>query len=359
MDSKHRYKAEDFLSDRIPEDQQHLISEGEQDLANEIKATVKAIGQEKIPALEAAELWERIQSETAAKPKMQLWKTIVKRAAIVLLIAGIGLWQYDKNTPTSRLLDFAAQNVGSKNINATDQDRAKQLQKPFNNEGENIITANDFNTLVVGNGQRSLITLPDGTKVWLNSQSRLIYPLSFEKNSREVYLEGEAYFDVAHNKAWPFYVRSKKMEIKVLGTEFFVSANNERSNNYAVLVNGSIAFSTGSWLNKKERELVPGQQISLDTHQDEISVSNVNTSEFRSWKDGYIHVESEPLDTIVQKIAKYYHIEISTAGLDLRQEKFSGRLDFQRSATDVLDILCYGTPYRYNSEERRLEKKSY
>lgn len=359
MDSKKNYKAEDFLSDRIPEDQQQFISDSERELAREIKATVKATGREKIPALEAAQLWERIQDQTAAKPKIYSWKMLLKVAALLLFVLSIGIWQYEKNTPTHKLLDFAAQNVSKKNAGSNKRNLHQHnpgLESAVNEE-ENIITANDFNTLVVGNAQRSAIKLPDGTKVWLNSGSRLIYPVKFSDERREVYLEGEAYFDVTHDKEHPFFVHADKMDIKVLGTEFYVSSNMDSTDNYAVLVHGSIAFSTGNWLNKVERKLVPGQRINYDLKGNKLSISEVKTAEFQSWKDGFVNVNSEPLDVIVQRVARYYNIAISTQGLDLSDEKFTGPLYFQRSADDVLNILCQGTPYIYNGVERRLELK--
>ncbi len=333
------------------------MSDQEKELARGIKSAITASGNEQMSAMEKDELWAKIQSSTAPKSTSLNWKLYLQAAAVLVLAFGIGLWQYQRQTGTSKLLTFAAQNINKKMVVKTQQgvEKGKTSAPDDSNEEENIITTNDFNTLVVGDGQRSVIHLPDGTNVWLNSGSRLIYPGSFAKDSREVYLEGEAYFDVAHNREWPFYVRAKNMNIRVLGTEFFVSSNAESKSNYAVLVNGSIAFSTGSWLNKMERELVPGQQVNFNMEQHELLISNVNTAEFKSWKAGYVDVQSEPLDVIVQRIAKYYNIEISTAGLDLSNEKFTGPLYFQRNADDVLDILCQGTPYLYNSAERRLE----
>jgi len=358
MDSKNKYNAEDFLSDGIPEGKEGLISNSERELAGEIRQTLKNTGNERLPALEHAQLWERIQQQTIDKPKTYKWKLYLQIAAMLLIVSGIGIWQFQKNTPTNKLLDFAAQNVGKKSI--VTEKKASKFNKDAaitsdENEQENIITTNDFNTLVVGNGERSVIKLPDGTKVWLNSGSRLIYPVAFSGDVREVYLEGEAYFDVTHDKQHPFYVRASKMDIKVLGTEFYVSSNESNDNNYAVLVQGSIAFSTGTWLNKIERQLVPGQRINYNLKENKLLISEVKTAEFQSWKDGFVDVNSESLDVIIQRVAKYYNMEISTQGLDLSNERFSGRLDFQHNADDVLTILCAGTPYVYNGVERRLE----
>ncbi|SDK12117.1 FecR family protein [Pedobacter sp. ok626] len=332
----------------------------DREFAGEIKKVLKGVGNEKLSSSAQADLWERIDRQSIHKPKSYNWKLYMQIAAMLLLVSGIGIWQYQQNTPTHKLLNFAAAHVGKSN--STDNYRAlKSDTAPSAASSdviEDIITTKDFNTLVVGNGKRSVIKLPDGTQVWLNSGSRLIYPLTFSGDVREVYLEGEAYFDVTHDKQHPFHVRANKMDIKVLGTEFFVSSNADSDNNYAVLVEGSIAFSTGTWLNKIERQLVPGQRINFNLKENKLLISEVKTAEFQSWKEGFVDVQSESLDLIIQRVAKYYNIEISTQHLDLSNEKFSGRLDFQRSADAVLDILCAGTPYVYNGVERRLELRT-
>ncbi|MNJ98938.1 fec operon regulator FecR [compost metagenome] len=332
----------------------------DREFAGEIKKVLKGVGNEKLSSLAQADLWERIDRQSIHKPKSYNWKLYMQIAAMLLLVSGIGIWQYQQNTPTHKLLDFAAAHVGKKS--STDQPQSLNPNTATSAASsdviEDLITTKDFNTLVVGNGKRSVIKLPDGTQVWLNSGSRLIYPLAFSGDVREVYLEGEAYFDVTHDKQHPFHVRANKMDIKVLGTEFFVSSNADSDSNYAVLVEGSIAFSTGTWLNKIERQLVPGQRINFNLKENKLLISEVKTAEFQSWKEGFVDVQSESLDLIIQRVAKYYNIEISTQHLDLSNEKFSGRLDFQRSADAVLDILCAGTPYVYNGVERRLELRT-
>lgn len=352
MDSKNN-KSNDLR--RVPLDKEDMLSDSEREFAQNVKSVIKSIGNEKLTPLESAELWAKIQNSTASKAHTLSWKFYLQIAAAILVVLSfVGIWQYNQNNSTNKLLNFAAQNINKKTfVNKSVSGDSSALYT--SQEEDNIITTNDFNTLVVGDGRRSEITLPDGTKVWLNSGSKLIYPRSFDKDSREVYLEGEAYFDVTHNKERPFHVRGKSMDIKVLGTEFYVGSNINNKNNYAVLVSGSIAFSGGSWLNKTEKILVPGERINYIPDEKKLLISHVKTAEFKSWKEGYLDIDSESLDAIIKSIAKYYNIEISTEGLSLANEKFTGRLDFQRNVDDVLAILCAGTPYQYNATERRLD----
>jgi transmembrane sensor len=352
MEPKKNYKVEDILSNGISHEESHLIPESEKILANEIKSAVKSMGKEELSSLETAQLWNRIQNSNV--PKRFNWKPYLQIAAIFIMVSGIVIWKYEQNTNTRKLLSFATQNLETAPA-ANQHSSLNPRSFAGKNAAENIIATNGFNTLTVNHGKRSVIKLPDGTRVWLNSGSKLIYPEAFSNETREVYLEGEAYFDVTHDKKHPFHVRSKDIDIKVLGTEFYVSSNTENKTNYAVLIKGSIEFSSGSWLNKVERKLTPGERINYNVDENKFQVSHVNTMAFESWKAGYLKINSEPLDVIIQRVAKYYHIEINTGGLDMGKETFSGRLDFQKSADDVLAILCLGTPYTYNGTERRLE----
>lgn len=353
MDSN--YKAEDLLSGQVPKGKEDMVSENEQQLASEIKSAIKSSGNEVLTSLEKTELWSLIQEKSMSQEvKKTNWKLYLQIAAVLIMVTGLCIWQYQRNTTTNKLLDFAAQNINKKIITER-KNRVSSSTSNVSSDEENIITTNDFNTLVVGDGQRSVIVLPDSTKVWLNSGAKLIFPVVFSKSTREVYLEGEAYFDVSHNKEKPFIVRAKDMNIKVLGTEFYVRADAVHKKNYAVLVNGSINFSSGKWLDKVERTLVPGEKIDYNPENNQMEVSKVPTAEVQSWKEGYLDIESESLDVIVQRIATYYNMQIGIIGLDLSNEKFTGKLVFQRSVQDVLDLLCNGTPYSYNSEERRIE----
>lgn len=361
MDSKKRYRAEDMLSGQIPKGGEKQVPDNEQELAEEIKAAVRNLRPDKLSPSEADALWGKIESATSTKKIFSIKPYLQAAAAVVALAFGIGLWQYNTHTEAHKLMQFAAKSLSHKSViqkeNTTAQKQANTVAQP--SAADELITTDTYNTILVGEGRRSAIHLPDGTQVWLNSGSRLIYPKAFDEKTREVYLEGEGYFDVAHDSAHPFFVRTKRMEIKVLGTEFYLSANQNSAKDYAVLVQGSIAFSSGNWLNRVEKKLKPGEQVSIDAKDNHIQVSQVETTAFQSWKAGYLDIKSERLDEIIASVARYYHVEISTSGIDLSAERFSGRLDLQRSVGDVVDILCMGTPYQYNATERRLELRKH
>ena len=93
---------------------------------------------------------------------------------------------------------------------------------------------------------RSSLTFSDGTKIWVNSGSKVIYPVSFEKKKREIYVEGEVYLDVTHDTSWPFVVRTQQVDVKVLGTSFNVSAYKDDSNMQVTLVEGKVEVNTNT-----------------------------------------------------------------------------------------------------------------
>ena len=361
MDSKKRYKAEDMLSGQIPPGEENQISGDEQELAEGIKAAIQNLRSEKLSRVEAGALWEKIESGTKVRKTFSIKPYLQVAAAVIVIASGIVLWQYNNNTGQRRLMAYAAETLNDKAVIQKENmpaEKKGRYREQLSSDDE-VIVSDDYNTVLVGEGRRSAVHLPDGTEVWLNSGSRLIYPKIFVGKTREVYLEGEGYFDVAHDQEHPFFVRAKRMEIKVLGTEFYVSSNPHSAKDYTVLVQGSLAFSSGNWLNRVEKKLKPGEQVSIDQNDNHVQVSQVETSAFQSWKAGYLDIKSERLDDIISRIARYYHIEISTSGIDLSAERFSGRLDLQRSVDDVIAILCLGTPYRYNGNERRLELRKH
>ncbi|PST83926.1 hypothetical protein C7T94_04060 [Pedobacter yulinensis] len=313
---------------------------------------------------EVEEIGRNTRQWLAAQPQQQPVKKLVHQrwfrlAAALILICSLLFLYRSETGDREKLFDLAAAEIPPSETGlpaGQTAGRAARKQVPASPERK-VHNKDGFTTLVIGAAQRSAVTLSDGTRVWLNSGSKLIYPVRFSAGSREVYLEGDAYFDVAHNPARPFRVHAKNMNIQVLGTEFYVSANSSARPNYAVLVRGSIAFSAGSWLNRIEQRLTSGQQIDYNPETSKFSVTEVGTAEFESWKNGFVNLKSESLADIIRRIEKYYNLSISTNGLDLSGETFSGRLDFQNSADDVVRFLCEGTPYTYNEAERRLERR--
>lgn len=197
-----------------------------------------------------------------------------------------------------------------------------------------------YNTVVVPYGKRSQVTLSDNTVVWLNSGSRLVYPARFSKEKREVYLEGEALFDVAHKENHPFHVLTKDIEVKVLGTVFDLSAYKEDTVVNTVLERGSVeVVYNKSLFGSSISKMVPGKLASYSLNDKSISIQDVDTKDFTSWKDGYFVLKQKSLESITKRLSRYYDVSIEFENPELAQETFSGYLDLRNSAMQVLSMI--------------------
>lgn len=204
-----------------------------------------------------------------------------------------------------------------------------------------------LNQLVVPFGKHSSITLSDGTKLWLNSGSRAIYPVAFNKKYREIFIEGEAYLEVAGNASQPFYVKTEKIEVKVLGTKFNVSAYPDDTQASVVLVEGSVEAVAG----KKNFEIKPNQVFKLEKQTGETSLRNTNVMEYISWKDGWLLCNKEPIGEIAVKLSRYYNIAIEVSDDKVKQLTLSGKLDFKNTCEDVLNTIVLTAPVKYEINE--------
>ncbi|HBX18828.1 MAG TPA: iron dicitrate transport regulator FecR, partial [Porphyromonadaceae bacterium] len=162
-----------------------------------------------------------------------------------------------------------------------DNERTAQIKAGDNTEEKIAITQNTMNKLIVPYGKRSKIVLPDGTQVWLNSGSSLEFPSDFSGKTRDVYLSGEIYIEVAHDTQKLFRVHASGFDVKVYGTQFNVTAypNSQPS---VVLVQGSVSLQSE---NKPEIFLSPSEQA-LYSESGVFQTKKVDVTPFISWKNG-------------------------------------------------------------------------
>ena len=198
-----------------------------------------------------------------------------------------------------------------------------------------------YNTVIVPYGKRTQITLSDNSSVWLNSGSKLIYPARFAPEKREVYLEGEAIFEVSHNKQRPFMVITHDIEVKVLGTVFDVSAYTDDATSSTILESGSVElkYKSNSLLSHSKVKMMPGMMAVYNPLDKEVKQSQVNTKRYTSWREGYFIFEQQSLGEILKKISRYYNVSIKLDDQSLADETFTGPLDLRNSATQVLEII--------------------
>lgn len=205
-----------------------------------------------------------------------------------------------------------------------------------------------YNQLIVPKGKRSTLTLADGTKVWVNAGTRVIYPVEFNSKERELYVDGEIYIQVAHNKDWPFVVKTKDIGINVLGTEFNVTAYESDEMKRIVLVSGSIRL-----INKNDpKDILLTPHKMYQYYNNVSSVQTVDISKYISWKDGMYIFENERLDIIFERLSHYYGADIDYDA-NAATLRCSGKLDLKNNLTDVLKGLTYTAPILF---ENRNEK---
>lgn len=198
-----------------------------------------------------------------------------------------------------------------------------------------------YNTVIVPYGKRTQITLADNSSIWLNSGSKLIYPARFAANKREVYLEGEAIFEVSHNREQPFHVITRDVEVKVLGTVFDVCAYRDDSITSTVLEKGSVElrYSKSSFISQAKLTMTPGTMAVYSPQEQMMEQSDVNTRLYTSWREGYLVLERQTLGEILKKISRYYNVSIELNDQSLKDETFTGNLDLRNSAVQVLESI--------------------
>lgn len=205
-----------------------------------------------------------------------------------------------------------------------------------------------FNTLHVPKGSPSCdIVLEDGTRVWLNAGSRLRFPSVFPEGERRVHLDGEAYFEVARNEKQPFIVATEDQSVKVLGTEFNISAYGDETRTVTTLIGGSVEIcgvQDGTAI-----VLRPGQQASLDRGTGLFTLNeHVATDDYVAWKNGLINMEKRTLEEIVQSLSRLYDVEIVFADDRAKAISYRGSIPRYEKLTDVLKVIETGSPVGFS-----------
>lgn len=193
---------------------------------------------------------------------------------------------------------------------------------------------NKKNTLTTPVGKVFSLVLSDGTKVWLNSLSKITYPVAFNQQERKVELVGEAYFEVAKDAQRPFYVLNGKAEIKVLGTHFNVNAYPDESKSAVTLLEGSIMFI------KDNNSLIlkPGKQIQFSQNDTDEKLINANIDEVMAWKNNLFIFNQTKLTQILKDISRWYNVSVIYDG-EIPEVSFTGVIPRNTTLLQALDNL--------------------
>jgi ferric-dicitrate binding protein FerR (iron transport regulator) len=324
--------------------------------------------QKSLTDAEVSALWSQIeQTENFGKRKsihLKRWSV----AASILIILGFTGWLATLNNSSKiKKIDYhsiAIIPTSGNDIKLILSDRSektfdtKEVDLKYNQKGQletkagkQVETqelsknpeAEQLNQLVVPRGKRSSIELADGSKLWLNSGSRAIYPVAFNKKTREIYIEGEGYIEVAHDASRPFFVMTDRVKVKVLGTKFDISAYKDDNHVSVVLVEGSVQASIGT----ESLLMVPNQKLNYAISTQRSTLEMTNVLEYISWKDGWMLCNKEPIQSIITKLSRYYNIKINYNDQELKSMTLTGKLDLKSNCEDVFKVICATAPLKY------------
>lgn len=194
---------------------------------------------------------------------------------------------------------------------------------------------NQVNMLSTPKGGQYQITLPDGSKVWLNSSSSIRFPASFADNERSVAITGEVYFEVKKDKRRPFRVHFQDNEIEVLGTSFNVMAYQDEPSSRTTLIEGSVSLTNSN----NRKKLTPGEQAAINGNGN-IKTTQVDVDEVIAWKKGLFYFRDESIEQVMKKASRWYDIQVEYQGsIPLRQ--FTGKVSMDVNISELLNMLSY------------------
>ncbi|MDD4516294.1 FecR domain-containing protein [Massilibacteroides sp.] len=290
------------------------------------------------------------------KNTMRWWKNAVAAACVILLSLGVWIWLMPEDNSIdyhSIMTNLPQGDDITITINPLEKTKKAENRiitlddsiARLNHTGIAGVTINDtlnieeatlaLNTVRVPYGKRMILLLEDSTTIYLNSGSTLIYPSVFADNKREVYLDGEAYFEVKRDPERKFIVQTTIKPVEVLGTIFNVSVDEEHDFFETVLVNGSIALNT-----KEEKiKLTQNQRYYYIPSTQEESIEEVDVSNYISWIDGKLKFKKEPMFRAIQKLEKVYNVKIELTDPECANRFVSGELNLQDSVEETMTFL--------------------
>lgn len=239
---------------------------------------------------------------------------------------------------------------------------------------ERTVGAKSFK-VYVGYGSKSTVELPDGSIVSINSGSSLSCDPDFEKGKRIVTLNGEAYFEVKHDTLHPFFVKTKDITVKVLGTKFNVKSYADEISTETTLVTGKVEILTNGRYNDKGSKpifLAPNQKAIYTRGSNQITVNNADEKESSvnvpekltikqkvkteietSWKNNILVFNSEPFSEIATKLERWYNVEIDMKNSSIAPVVFSGKFD-KEDIREVLRALSMIEPFKYEINKNKI-----
>ena len=351
-DKSHQLLLQDLLNKKLSRDRQAIIERIDMDKE-----------------------WARFQKTISLKKKTIRinWTNALKYVAVIALPLLIGTYVFMQNlTPEENLPEIFAEiepgvkkaqlilsngekiELGENRLDLSNQEENVRIED--NNKSLNYTSLETnssklrYNYLLIGRGEEYQLTLADGTKVWLNSESKLTYPTQFASHIREVELEGEAYFEVMKNVKAPFFVKTKQMNIEVLGTSFNVSVYQDEENMKATLVEGSVKI-VPNYGNSETLIIKPNEQAIFNIYADNINIKTVDAQSYGRWRVGVFAFNEATLEEIMRKLSRWYKIRIFFQDDVVRNYQFSGKLPRFKTCNVLLEMIEKTTDIQFEIKD--------
>lgn len=324
-------------------------------------------------------VWAKIgQPESTGRSTLMSYMIRIAAAAAIVIALSVSFWIYKVKSPAERLsyqakrteilpgankaililsngtkIDLQAAQSGNIAYQAGAV-VSKRADGKIDYQGAGAATAQPgataaLNTLSVPKGGQYELTLPDGTRVWLNAASSLTYPVEFTGKERQVTLTGEAYFEVAKNSGKPFFVNvDGKQTVEVLGTHFDIKAYNDDPEIRTTLLEGSVKVSC-----KNSHAIIKPGQMAVNDLKAPLSVRNADLDEVMGWKNGLFVFNDERMEDVLRIAARWYDVDVEYQ-TDVSQKKLRGIVSKYKNIRELLDNITITSGIHYKIEGRRV-----
>lgn len=339
-----------------------------QEIADKLLVYLRA--REREPRMKEQELWTKIKCDINERKRRKLiYHSIyyVAAASVFLALVVSGNWYFQEKKEYT--LDQFVSELKEPALNQEDVRLYLNEEKPvlvsdsnaqisYSSKGEILINKKSriieeikdeqskYDQIVVPKGKQTLLTLSDGTTVYLNAGTRVVYPRVFRLDCREIYVEGEICLNVQKNKDAPFIVKTSGFNVEVLGTRFNVKAYKDDVNGEVVLVDGSINLYDK---NKKKIELKPDELVAINSGVLG-EIKTVNAPDYVAWTSGTLIINNEPLEAVVKKMTHFYGISILVTP-EAGRLIINGRADLQLTLEDLLFMISETAPIHCDFRE--------
>lgn len=303
---------------------------------------------------ERKEVWDSIVEGIGLRRRKRIrriFSSVAAAAAIVLGLFFINHNGGEKEDYSAIVSQMSSDRAVSKEIRlVTSSDKEIRVDKGATVAySQNGLTINDetvlseeplqegaFDKIIVPKGRYSRLILSDGSSMYINAGTTVMYPVNFKTGQREIFVDGEVYLDVVHDENAPFIVKTKNFDVRVLGTSFDVNAyNDDPDNQEVILAEGKVNVRTRSG---QEVNLSPDRKAVVSS-KGEVSESNVNAREYAFWTQGILYLNIAPVKDILLKLSRYYGTTI-TCGADIAEVEIVGKVDLECGVWEALNRIA-------------------